>query len=93
MARVCLLGKLSAKDLFGEQNPIGEYVQIENVRFKVKGILQERGVSPMGDEFDRRMVIPLSACPWQWRGRLQWRPTCRYMDILAAPALFVCLCR
>ena len=60
MARVCLLGKLSAKDLFGEQNPIGEYVQIENVRFKVKGILQERGVSPMGDEFDRRMVIPLT---------------------------------
>jgi putative ABC transport system permease protein len=60
MARVCLLGKISAKDLFGEQNPIGEYVQIENVRFKVKGILQERGVSPTGDEFDRRMVIPLT---------------------------------
>jgi putative ABC transport system permease protein len=60
MARVCLLGKLIAKDLFGEQNPIGEYIQIENVRFKVKGILQERGVSPMGDEFDRRLVIPLS---------------------------------
>jgi putative ABC transport system permease protein len=60
MARVCLLGKFIARDLFGEQNPIGEYVQIENVRFKVKGILQERGVSPMGDEFDRRMVIPLT---------------------------------
>ena len=60
MSRVCLLGTLTAKDLFGDQNPIGEYIQIGNVRFKVKGILQERGVSPMGDEFDRRLVIPLT---------------------------------
>jgi putative ABC transport system permease protein len=60
MSRVCLLGTLTAKDLFGDQNPIGEYIQIGDVRFKVKGILQERGVSPMGDEFDRRLVIPLT---------------------------------
>ena len=60
MNRVCVLGKLIAKDLFGEQDPIGEYLQIGNVRFKVKGILQERGVSPMGDEFDRRLLIPLT---------------------------------
>jgi len=60
MSRVCLLGTLIAKDLFGGQNPIGEYIQIGNVRFEVKGILQERGVSPMGDEFDRRLVIPLT---------------------------------
>jgi len=60
MSRVCLLGTLSAKDLFGDENPIGQTVQIENVRFTVKGILQTRGTSPMGDEFDRRMVIPLT---------------------------------
>ena len=60
MARVCLLGTLSAKDLFGGQNPIGEYVQIDNQRFKVKGILETRGTSPMGDEFDRRIIIPLT---------------------------------
>jgi ABC-type antimicrobial peptide transport system permease subunit len=60
MSRVCLLGTLTAKDLFGDRNPIGEYIQIGNVRFKVKGILQERGVSPQGDEFDRRLVIPLT---------------------------------
>jgi putative ABC transport system permease protein len=60
MSRVCLLGTLTVEDLFGDQNPIGEYVQIGNVRFKVKGILQTRGMSPMGDEFDRRIVIPLT---------------------------------
>jgi len=60
MARVCLLGTLSANDLFGSQNAIGEDIQIGNVRFKVKGILEPRGTSPMGDEFDRRIVIPLT---------------------------------
>jgi putative ABC transport system permease protein len=60
MSRVCLLGTLAAKDLFSEQNPIGEYVQIGNVRFEVKGILQTRGPSPMGDDFDWRIVIPLT---------------------------------
>jgi len=60
MARVCLLGTLSASDLFGSQNPIGEDIQIGNVRFKVKGILEPRGPTPMGGEFDRTIVIPLT---------------------------------
>lgn len=60
MSRVCLLGNLIAPDLFGRQNAVGEYVQIGNVRFKVKGILRTRGASPMGGDFDRWIVIPLT---------------------------------
>ena len=60
MARVCVLGTTTAKELFGDQNPIGEYVQVGNVRFRVKGVLQTRGVSPHGGNFDSRVMIPLS---------------------------------
>jgi len=60
LARVCVLGANLAKDLFGTEDPVGQFVQIENVRFSVKGVLQRRGVSPMGDDFDSRLVIPLS---------------------------------
>jgi putative ABC transport system permease protein len=60
MARVCLLGTVSAKDLFGNEDPIGQDVQIGSVRFKVKGILETRGTSPTGEEFDSRIVIPLT---------------------------------
>jgi len=60
MARVCLLGQISARDLFGTEDPIGQYIQIGNVRFSVKGVLQSRGVSPMGDDFDTRIMIPLT---------------------------------
>lgn len=65
MARVCVLGKNLVKDLFGKERAsassvIGEYVQINNIRFKVKGVLEGRGISPMGDDFDSRLLIPLS---------------------------------
>jgi putative ABC transport system permease protein len=60
MARVCILGTTTAKDLFGDQNPVGEYIQVGNVRFLVKGVLQTRGVSPHGGDFDSRVMIPLS---------------------------------
>jgi putative ABC transport system permease protein len=61
MARVCLLGTVSAKDLFGDEDPIGQDVQIGNVRFKVKGVRETRGTSPMGgDEFDSMIAIPLT---------------------------------
>lgn len=60
MSRVCILGTTTARELFGSQNPIGEYVQVGNVRFRVKGVLQTRGVSPHGGDFDSRVMIPLS---------------------------------
>jgi putative ABC transport system permease protein len=60
MARTCLLGVHLARDLFGDQDPIGEYVQAANVRFRVKGVLEPRGTDPMGNDFDARMAIPLT---------------------------------
>jgi len=60
MARVCVLGELTAEDLFGDQDPIGENVQVGNVRFRVKGVMAHRGRSPQGDEFDRRLLIPFN---------------------------------
>jgi putative ABC transport system permease protein len=60
MARVCVLGTTTAGELFRDQNPVGEFVQVENVQFRVKGVLKTHGVSPMGDDFDRMLVIPLT---------------------------------
>ncbi|MEW5945799.1 MAG: ABC transporter permease [bacterium] len=60
LARVVVLGSSTARDLFGERNPIGEYVQIGAVRFRVKGMLESRGTSPMGTDMDNRCIIPLT---------------------------------
>lgn len=58
MARVAVLGKTVVEDLFGDGDPIGQNIKIENVSFKVVGVLRSRGTSPMGMDMDDRVVIP-----------------------------------
>lgn len=58
MARVAVLGRTVVRDLFGEADPVGQNIKIENVNFKVIGVLAPRGTSPMGMDMDNRVVIP-----------------------------------
>jgi putative ABC transport system permease protein len=58
MARVAVLGKTVVNELYGSTDPIGTNIKIENVNFKVIGVLSPRGTSPMGMDMDSRIVIP-----------------------------------
>jgi putative ABC transport system permease protein len=58
--RICLIGPTVKKVLFGENNPIGEQIQVGNVQFKIKGVLVSKGTSPGGGDMDNRVMIPLS---------------------------------
>jgi putative ABC transport system permease protein len=60
MARVCVLGATIKEELFGEQDPIGEMVQVGNVRLRIKGVLKPRGVGTSGRASDDRILVPLS---------------------------------
>lgn len=60
LAKVCLLGNTVRKELFGSASPTGEYIQVGDLRCLVKGVLATRGASPMGDDFDNRIVMPLT---------------------------------
>lgn len=59
-ARVALVGQTVVRELFTGGNPVGESVRIGDQTFKVIGVLAPRGVSPMGMDMDRRVVVPLS---------------------------------
>jgi len=58
--RVCLLGPTVKKELFGDENPIGQQIRIGNIQFEVKGIMQSKGTSPGGGDLDDRINIPLT---------------------------------
>jgi len=58
--RICLIGPTVRKELFGENNPIGEQIQVGNVQFEIKGVLVSKGTSPGGGDMDNRVMIPLS---------------------------------
>jgi len=60
MSRNCMLGKTVVKELFGDQNPIGETIRVNNTNFKVIGVLSARGSSPHGMDMDRRVMVPLT---------------------------------
>ena len=60
-AKVCLVGRTVADELFGENSdPTGETIRFKNIPFKVIGILKEKGQSSFGDDQDNVIIAPYS---------------------------------
>jgi putative ABC transport system permease protein len=58
-AKVCLLGRTVADNLFGEGvDPTGESIRFKNVPFKVIGLLKEKGQNSFGDDQDNIIIAP-----------------------------------
>jgi putative ABC transport system permease protein len=55
---VVILGSQTAKDLFGDLDPVGQAVQIKGMRFEVIGVWKERG-GGLGDNPDKQITVPL----------------------------------
>lgn len=58
--KVAVLGSATATDLFGFSDPVGEYVLINGTRYKVVGLLAEKGSTTNGSN-DEVVMIPLSS--------------------------------
>jgi putative ABC transport system permease protein len=59
-ARVAIIGETVAKQLFGNDDPIGADIQIGAVPFKVIGILEPWGTNPHGMDRDNEVIVPIS---------------------------------
>ncbi len=60
MARVVVIGHTIKRELFGNSDPLGESIYINKVRLTVKGVLEKQGASPMGGDFDNRIIVPIT---------------------------------
>lgn len=58
--KVAVIGSTTAKNLFGFSSPIGEYILIQGTRYKVVGVLAEKGSSTTGSN-DEVVMIPLTS--------------------------------
>jgi putative ABC transport system permease protein len=58
--RICVLGRVVNEDLFRGQNPLGKMVKINNMQFRVVGIMEEKGRS-LGINLDDMVFIPVTA--------------------------------
>ncbi len=57
--RVCLIGKTTLRDLFGDRTAINKTVRIGRISLKVVGVLSPKGVNPLGMDEDNALIIPL----------------------------------
>lgn len=58
MAKVCILGQTVATNLFGASDPVDKCVRVNNVPFKVIGVLSTKGESPTGQDQDDIALMP-----------------------------------
>jgi putative ABC transport system permease protein len=59
-SKVCLLGQTVVDNLFGAIDPLGQIVRIKKIPFKVVGILDIKGQTPMGQDQDDTVFVPVT---------------------------------
>jgi putative ABC transport system permease protein len=58
--KVCLLGQTVVDNLFGDMDPVGQFIRIKNVPFTVTGVLAQKGQSAQGQDQDDTILIPVT---------------------------------
>jgi putative ABC transport system permease protein len=71
-AKVAVLGEVVVKKLFGPNiNPVGQTIRINNVSFRVIGVLTPKGQSPHGQDNDDAVFVPETTFQSVIQGGLQ----------------------
>jgi putative ABC transport system permease protein len=78
-AKVCVLGKTVADNLFPDSSPVGQNIRIRNVPFKVVGVLSRKGQNAMGQDQDDVILAPYTTVT----RRLTWFPYLRQILVSA----------
>jgi putative ABC transport system permease protein len=74
-ANVAVIGETVRKNLFGATDPIGETIRINNLPFKVVGLLAPKGTSAaMGQDQDDIILVPITTLQKKITGQnwLRW---------------------
>jgi len=58
--RICAIGQIVRRELFGDRNPLGELIQINRSPFRVVGIMEEKGET-LGFNMDDLVFVPVKA--------------------------------
>jgi len=59
--KVCVIGRITATQIYGNESPIGQILRIKNVPFTITGVLTPKGLSPQGVDQDDIVVMPYTS--------------------------------
>lgn len=57
-SKVCVIGSEIAKNLFPNDDPIGQQIRVRNVPFRIIGVLKEKGQTAVGTSQDDVILAP-----------------------------------
>ncbi|ARO86500.1 multidrug ABC transporter substrate-binding protein [Nitrosospira lacus] len=78
--RVVILGQITARNLFGDEDPTGKTIRIKNSPFVVAGVLAPKGQSLDGRDQDDAVFIPITTGQSQIFGN-QFPGTIRFLMV------------
>jgi len=58
--RLVVLGSRVRTELFGDENPLGKFILVMGTRYRVIGVMEEKGTT-FGVDFDDQVFLPVSA--------------------------------
>jgi putative ABC transport system permease protein len=61
LAKVCVIGKTVADQLFPNEDPIGQTLRIRNLPFRVMGVMTVKGFNMGGQDQDDVVIIPYTS--------------------------------
>jgi putative ABC transport system permease protein len=68
-AKVAVIGKTIADQLFPNMDPVGETLRIRNMPFKILGVLNSKGVNFFGMDQDDVVIVPYTSAMRRISGR------------------------
>ncbi|MBI4578228.1 MAG: ABC transporter permease [Planctomycetes bacterium] len=67
-AKVCLIGRTTADELFGAMDPVGQRVRVKGAVLTVVGLLASKGQSPLGEDQDDTVLAPVTTAMSHFAG-------------------------
>jgi putative ABC transport system permease protein len=59
--KVCVIGRTTATQIYGNEDAVGQILRIKNVPFTITGILTPKGLSAQGTDQDDVVIMPFTS--------------------------------